>query len=540
MKSKYRIFCISFFCLQFFLFSGIPLRAQRPNILWISCEDMSPRLAAYGDSTVRTPNIDRLAKEGIVYDRVFTTAGVCAPSRCSIISGVNQITAGGQNMRTLYNTMSEHAGLPKAYAIVPPPEIKAFPEYLRASGYFCTNNSKTDYQFVEPPTVWDESSSSAGWQKRKPGQPFFAVYNFMVTHESQVWERKNHPQHVDPEKVPLPPFYPDTKTIRTDVARFYSNIADLDSLIGELVSKLEKDNLLDSTIIFFWSDHGDGLPFFKREIYDRGIKIPLIIRFPDKRNAGSRNNRLISSIDFAPTVLSLAGIQPKKYMQGSAFLGKYVGREHQYIYAARDRMDSEPERSRAVRDGRYKYIRNYHPELPLYQNVAYRLQQETMKELLAMKEKGTLDSIQIKWFVQTKPKEELYDLSVDPWELDNLASKTSGYPVLARMRKAMDDWLNLAKDQAEIPEKEMIKKMWNGQDSIPVTTDVSFQRDGRKVSLVSTTEGASIGYKIMQANVPEPTSWKVYTTPLVLSSGQKIKAVAQRIGYKKSNETVFE
>jgi len=516
--------------------------SQPPNILWISCEDLSPHFEFYGDNSVATPNLSRLSREGITYDNVFTTAGVCAPSRCAIITGVNQVTAGGHNMRTLLNTFPEKTGLPQAYSIVPPAEIKAFPEFLRAKGYYCTNNSKTDYQFEAPPTVWDEVSDKATWRNRKEGQPFFAVFNIMVTHESQVWFRKKHPMHVDPANVKLPPFYPDTKTVRNDVARFLSNVADLDSLVGGLLHQLEEDKLTDNTIIFFWSDHGDGLPFFKRELYDRGLHVPLVIRFPGKKDAGKREARLVSSIDFAPTVLSLAGIKPPSYMQGKAFLGKYKDdKPHQYIYAARDRMDSEYERVRAVRDTQYKYIRNFRPELPLYQNVEFRLQQDMMKEMLAMRDKGELNEVQMKWFVPNKPAEELYDVRSDPYELNNLATDPKQQATLIRLRKEMDRWLVQVNDLGATDEKQLISKMWQGGDHPPSTADVVIKATkDNLVTLSCETKGASIGYKVVGDGEAEPASWSVYTKPIKLSKGQTVKAVAQRIGFDKSKESTIK
>ena len=531
-----------FINLAFFFFWGCRVFSQtspRPNILWISCEDLSPHFSFYGDSTINTPNLEQLAREGIVYTKVFTTAGVCAPSRCAIITGVNQVTAGGHNMRTLTDTNPEKTGLPKSYSIVPPPEIRAFPEYLRAQGYYCTNNVKTDYQFEAPVTVWDENNATATWKSRKPGQPFFSVFNFTVTHESQVWARKNHPLHVDPAVVPVPPIYPDTKTTRADIARFYSNIVDLDSLVGNLLNELEKDNLIDSTIIFFWSDHGDGLPFFKRELFDRGLRVPLVIRFPNKRNAGERDDRLISSIDFAPTVLSLVGIQPPSYMQGSAFLGRYQKKEPTYVYAARDRMDSEYDRVRAVRDKRYKYIRNFRPELPLYQNIEYRLQQDIMKDILDLKEKGKLNDAQMRWFVRTKPVEELYDLSVDPWEMKNLVDSPEYRAQLKTMREEMVTWLQKSNDLGAIPEKELVKQMWNGSSKPPVTDDVTIKVTRNKAVITCQTKGASIGYKVISPGKQEPETWKVYTEAVSLDKGDILKAVAQRIGYERSEIRKF-
>lgn len=526
------IFCTSFSKIQ----RDEPLR---PNILWISCEDLSPHFDFYGDSTVRTPNLSRLAQQGVVYNKVFTTAGVCAPSRCAIITGVNQVTAGGQHMRTLLNTFPEKTGLPKSYSIVPPEPIKAFPEYLRRAGYYCTNNVKTDYQFEAPVMVWDENSDTASWQKRKSGQPFFSVFNFMVTHESQVWMRNHHPLHVAPEKVSVPPVYPDTKTVRQDLARFYSNIVDLDSMVGVLMKKLEDDGLLENTIVFFWSDHGDGLPFFKRELYDRGLHVPLVIRFPGKANAGARVNDLISSIDFAPTVLSIAGVRPPEYMQGKPFLGKYKSKElHQYVFAARDRMDSEVDRVRAVRDERYKYIRNFYPDRPRYQNVEYRLQQNMMVELLDMNRQGTLSTQQSALFATSKPIEELYDLENDPFELNNLAGQSRYEGDLLRFRQVLSDWLKRSNDQGAVEEKQMIERMWKGQGKPPVTDSVNIVIKGTTATLQCITQGASIGYQIIpERAISSKSSWNVYDKPVKLQPGETIVAFAHRIGYAPGKQT---
>lgn len=243
--------------------------SELPNILWISVEDLSPRLSVYGDSTIATPNIERLAEEGIVYDHVYTSAGVCAPSRNAIITGRYQTSNGGHNMRTLYYTFPEETGLPESYETAPPAEVKCFPEYLRAAGYFTTNNSKTDYQFTAPPTVWDKNGETASWRDRPAGMPFFSVINFTTTHESQIWKRAENLMKVSPSKVPIPPYYPNDSIVRNDIARHYSNISELDEQVGEILKQLEEDDLLDKTIIFFWTDHGDGLPFYKREIYKR-------------------------------------------------------------------------------------------------------------------------------------------------------------------------------------------------------------------------------------------------------------------------------
>ncbi|GAA4465766.1 sulfatase-like hydrolase/transferase [Nibrella saemangeumensis] len=516
----------------------------RPNILWLSCEDMSPRLGCYGDSTVPTPNIDRLAREGVRYTNVFCTAGVCAPSRNAMITGMYQTSTGGHNMRTLYDTYPQKTGLPKEYSVVMPPQVKAFPEYLRAADYYTTNNAKTDYQFDAPPTVWDEVGAKAHWRNRTgeaARRPFFAVFNNVVTHESQVWVRKDQPLRADPAKIKVPPYYPDTKTVRQDMARFYSNIREMDDWVGDLMKQLEADGLLDKTIIFFWSDHGDGLPFIKREIYDRGLRVPLIVRFPDGRFANTTRDELISMIDLAPTVLTVAGVEPPQYMQGQAFLEAQTGNRpkrvqpRRYIFAGRDRLDSEYDRVRTVHDGRYQYIRNFYPERPLYMDIAFRKQQPMMAEMLQLRDAGKLNAVQMNWFRATKPAEELYDLRNDPYQLTNLADKPAMAGNLKRLRKELDKWLVESKDLGGVPEKELVRQMWDGQNKPPVTAVPRIARSSSQLSISCPTEGASIGYKVSG----EDSNWRVYTKPISAPAGKTVTAIAMRIGYTPSAEVTF-
>lgn len=509
------------------------------NILWLSVEDMSAHLSCYADQKmvqnfVSTPNIDRLAREGVRFTNAFCTAGVCAPSRNAIITGRYQTSNGGHNMRTLTNTYPEKTGLPKAYSILPPPGVRAFPEYLRAAGYYTTNQDKTDYQFEAPPTVWDEVSKSATYRNRHPHQPFFAVFNNVGTHESQVWVKKDRPLRVDPDTLHIPPYYPDTKTVRQDLARFLTNISEMDDWVGELMKQLEADGLLDNTIVFFWSDHGDGLPFVKREIYDRGLRVPLIVRFPNKRQAGTINTSLISMIDLAPTVLSLAGIPTPSPMQGQAFFGKYaVQKPRSYVFAARDRLDSEYDRVRTVLDGRYQYVRNFEPGKPLYMDIAFRKQQPMMAEMLRLRDAGKLNAIQLNWFRTTKPVEELYDLQADPFQLTNIARQSAQATNLKRLRQQMDRWLVETKDLGGIPEKELITQWWQGKGGPPVTQKPVVTVQNGKTRITCPTEGASIGYKFRQ-NAP----WRVYSAPFASRRSDSLYVVAQRIGFTVSQTAV--
>lgn len=505
-----------------------------PNILWISAEDLSPRMAAYGDSTISTPNLDRLANEGVVFDHVYTSAGVCSPARNSIITGRYQTSNGGQHMRTMGIHDTEKLGLPKMYNSVPPAEVKCFPEYLRAKGYYTTNNEKTDYQFTAPPTVWDEVSDTADWRGRAKDQPFFSVINFTTTHESQIWARADHELRVSPEKVTLPPYYPDNITSRTDVARHYSNMSELDDQIGEVLAKLEEDGLLENTIVFFWGDHGDGLPFYKREVYRRGLHIPLIARFPNKANAGTRNHEFINAIDLGPTMLSLADIATPSQMYGKAFLGKHKAEsDHEYIFAARDRIDNDYDRVRSAMGRQYQYIKNYNPEMPLYMDVDYRKGIPTMNMILALKEEGKLNAAQSFWFQETKPEEELYDWQKDPFQLNNLANNPEYAETLAKFRGVLENWVAETNDYGAIPEIEMLNEMWNGENSAPATAKPTAYPTNGKVKLTSLTTGASIAYR-----KKGETRWEVYTEP-VDTKAEQYECMAMRIGYEPSEIVMF-
>lgn len=530
---------------------------QRPNIIWIVAEDLSPFLGCWGNKTVNTPNIDQLAKEGVRYTKVFTTSGVCAPSRSVLITGMYQTSIGTQHMRT--------AGDPKyqpvpPYSAVVPEQVRCFPEYLRQVGYYCTNNMKTDYQFEAPVTVWDENGPAASWKNRPAGSPFFAVFNFAITHESQLFMRSKDSLEISPDNVTVPAYYPNTETVRKDIARALTLVNILDRHVGQLIKKLKDDGLYDQTIIFFYTDHGGPLPWMKRELYDRGIHIPTIVRFPGGKDGGTGRDDLISLVDFAPTVLSLAGIQPPAHMQGQAFLGFYRvknGRTH--IFAARDRMDTEYDRVRAVRDRRFKYIRNYEPGKPSYQDIKFRLDIPMMKEMLALNHAGNLDPIQSAWFASSKPAEELYDTELDPDELRNLATNPEYAKKVTEMRAVLDAWLSRYGDLGAGNEMDMIRGWWGNANKAPKTasTEISLTRKGIRLS--STTAGASIGYIIKKRGQETPVEkdpllswdfsaimnpasasqqitkspvWKIYHDELIqLNQGDTLLVRAQRIGY---------
>jgi N-sulfoglucosamine sulfohydrolase len=311
----------------------------------------------------------------------------------------------------------------------------------------------------------------------------------------------------------------------------------MDQQAGEILKQLEDDGLSDNTIIFFFSDHGDGLPFVKREIYDRGTKVPMIVKFgknwrsanPSGTGNGMVDDQLVSFVDLAPTVLSLAGCRIPDHLQGQAFLGSAKGSQRKYVFAARDRMDSEYDRVRSIRDKQFLYVRNYMPEKPYYQNISYRLQQPMMKVILKMKDERKLNEQQMLWFRQTKPVEELYDCDADPLQFKNLAGDPAYEKKLEELRKAYDQWIKEVGDLSAEPEQQMVKKWWNGREEAPKTETPKVQRQGSDIKLSSATAGASIGYKFKGKD-----AWSVYMGPVTASGQDSLYVIAQRIGYNKS------
>ncbi len=524
---------------------------KHPNILWISTEDMSPHLGCYGDDVAVTPNIDRLASLGVRYTNVFTTAAISAPCRAGIITGMYQTTIGCMHMRTTsYRRVADN---PVEFTAVPPHYVKAFTEYLRTAGYYCTNNSKTDYQFAKDPvpaSIWDECSRTAHYKNRPDkSQPFFAVFNWTGTHESQNWDISK--VKTDPKKVKLPPYWPDTEIVRRNYAKFYDNIARLDSVVGVLISELEKEGELENTIIFFWGDHGDGLPRGKRWLYDSGLNIPLIIKFPGKDKAGTVDTRLISSIDFGPTVLSLAGVPVPAHIQGRPFLGDQLGEPREAVYAARDRVDESYDMIRSVRTDRYLYIRNYYPNEPYPIWVPYLSNMPIYQEMLRLDAEGKLTGDQKSWFTYTRPPEELYDVKADPFQLKNIATDAKYREVLNNHRRLHETWTRETGDLGHMNEPEMINMMWPG--GVQPVTDIPYfiinskedrstknYRTGGTYSAPMTlgfycpTHGASLVYTFEETKNPH---WLLYNGPLHLKPGKyNIRVKAVRYGYKDSGE----
>ena len=418
----------------------------KPNILWITCEDMGPHLHGCGDDYSVTPNLDQLMQRGLYYKNAWSNAPVCAPARTTIISGMYPPSLGAEHMRSEVRLA---------------PGQKMYPQLLRDAGYYCTNNSKTDYNLTEPGKVWDESSPKAHWRNRAPGQPFFAIFNFTITHESQLRTRPHTWKH-DPAKVRVPAYHPDTLEVRQDWAQYYDNITTMDGLAGKVLADLKADGLDQDTIVFFYGDHGSGMPRSKRWPFNSGLNVSIVIHVPDKfkhlappeYKPGGTTDRMVGFVDLAPTLVSLAGMKPVPYHQGQAFMGPNAAPPRPFNYGFRGRMDERYDMVRTVRDKRYVYVRNYMPHKIYGQYIDYMFQTPTTRVWKKLYDEGKLNAAQSK-FWQTKPAEELYDLDTDRDEVNNLASSPQHKAVLERLRKAEQAWVAEIRDIGFLPEGEI-------------------------------------------------------------------------------------
>ncbi|MBE0534860.1 MAG: sulfatase-like hydrolase/transferase [Phycisphaerae bacterium] len=419
---------------------------DKPNILWITSEDNGPHLGCYGDAYADTPNLDGLAAAGMIYERAWSNAPVCAPARTTIISGVYPPALGAEHMRSQVNM---------------PPFMKMYPQFLREAGYYCTNNSKEDYNLPRPAGVWDESSGKGHWRNRAAGQPFFAIFNFTTTHESQIRRRPHKAVH-DSAKVRVPAYHPDTPEVRQDWAQYHDKMTEMDAQAGKVLAQLKDDGLADDTIVFYYGDHGPGMPRSKRWPYNSGLRVPLILHIPEKFKhlrppdyaAGGKTKRLVGFIDLAPTLLSLVGIRPPEWMQGHAFAGRHNAEPQAFLYGFRGRMDERYDMVRSVTDGRYVYLRHYMPHKIYGQYISYMFQTPTTQKWKALYDAGELNAVQ-KRFWESKPAEELYDLESDADEVNNLAASAAHQDVLKRLRRAQQDWAVQIRDIGFLPEDEI-------------------------------------------------------------------------------------
>jgi uncharacterized sulfatase len=383
----------------------------------------------------------------------WSNAPVCAPARTTIIAGMYPPSTGSEHMRSLVSL---------------PEGMRMYPCYLRDAGYYATNNSKEDYNLAHTGKVWDESSAKGHWRNRKPGQPFFSIFNFTTTHESQIRKRPHTLVH-DPAKAPVPAYHPDTPEVRHDWAQYYDNITTMDEQAGQVLKQLQDDGLAEDTIVFFYGDHGAGMPRSKRWPYNSGLQVPLIVYVPPKFRhlapegyaPGTVIQRLVGFVDLAPTLLSVAGIKPPAHMQGRAFMGTHTAPAPDMLFGFRGRMDERLDMVRSATDGRYVYIRNFMPHKIYGQYIGYMFEMPT-----AQVWKRQYDSKQLQpprtHFWETKPPEELYDLRSDPDEVENLATSAKHRPVLERMRQRVHDWMLGIRDVGLLPENEILSRAVNG------------------------------------------------------------------------------
>lgn len=505
------------------------------NVLWLTVEDMSPWIGPYGDVTVPTPNLDRLAAEGVVFDNAFADSPVCSPARTALLASTYPTRMGAMHHRV--RSQVEGADTPQ-YEAVPPAHAVPFPELLQLAGWYATNNAKTDYQFRAPAWTWSASGGKAHYRDRPTDAPFFAVFNHGGTHESQAFPRaRRRPSAVAADAVPVPPIYPDTPAVRDAMKRTYDNIAAMDAWVGAKLLELEDSGLADRTVVFFFSDHGVGLPRGKRSVYGTGTRVPLIVRFPagrapDGLAPGTRTDRLVSFVDLGPTVLSLAGIEPDGRLDGRAFLGGHAAPPRSHVFLHADRFDETRDRTRAATDGTRLVVRNLAPELPHIVANRYRERLPMTADLYALRDGAGRASTRTPAQWQTgsrrRPRTEWYDRRDDPWEVVDLAGaaleEESSAPFHA-LERALDKWMEDTGDLGLLDDEAAMvrERLWPPDGVQPTTAPPTLDPDGR---IVSATAGARIG-------VREGSRWRPYDgTPV--QDGAEIAAIAHRIGYRPS------
>ncbi|HVR83153.1 MAG TPA: sulfatase-like hydrolase/transferase [Planctomycetota bacterium] len=455
----------------------------RPNILWIVSEDNDPFLGCYGDPRARTPRLDGLAAEGVLYTHAFANAPVCAPSRSTLITGMYASTLGTLHMRSRYRV---------------PAEIGYYCTYLRNAGYYCMNPGKTDYNIagtdLEP---WQKGKT---WSDAPPGKPWMLVLNNFTTHESALHGSTVHPEFLK-EPFPLPPYHPDTPEIRSNWVEYYRDMTKMDGEMGEILDRLSAAGLADDTIVFYYSDHGGILPRSKRYVYDSGLHVPLIIRFGKHFQnlapapPGTKLDRLVSFVDLAPSLLSLAGAEIPRHLQGAAFLGPKSAAPRSTVFGFRGRMDERTDLSYTIRDSRYRYIRNYLPHRIYGQRLDYLWKMPAMASWEKAYKEGKCDQAQSA-FWRAKPTEELYDEVADPYEVRNLADLPEEEGTLRRLRGALQDQLIQNRDAGLMPESEMVDRAKGG-------AIYSMTQDDARYPMARILEAAELASRRDESSVPQ-------------------------------------
>ncbi|MEH6619235.1 sulfatase [Maribacter arcticus] len=508
-----------------------------PNIIWLVAEDQSPDwFPMYGDSIQSLPNLESLSHDGVVFTNAVAPVPVCAPARSAIITGMYPTTLGTHNMRT-YNAYAKgqneiSIGIP-SYSPLVPDGVKMFTEYLRINGYYTSNGPKEDYNFEKSEAAWSDSSKEHHWRNRESGQPFFSVFNFSVCHESQVWARTNDTLYVNPEEIKVPPYFPDTDVVRHDMAVNYSNLKRLDNQIGKILNQLKSNGLYENSYIFFYGDHGGPFPRYKRALYDTGLKVPMVIKFPANKGAGTVDDRMFSFIDLAPTVLSLAGIEPPRVIQGVAQFGAFETKNKPKVtFHSSDRFDAVYDRLRAVRSSRFKYIKNFNTNLSRALPIAYREQMGIMKELRSLDSANQLTEIASTWMQPDKPNEEFYDLEKDPKELHNLSKVPEYKDSIDYYRDILNQWIQETKDLGEVEEKVLLHN-WLVDGKQPKLNGLQLQEKDNSIKLFHSKADATIVWRKLKDSV-----WNVYYEPL--SKDISFEAKAERIGYHHSDVIIWQ
>jgi len=499
---------------------------ESPNFLWLVCEDQSLFFSMYGDSSANTPNINQLANDGIVYQNCYTPSPVCSPSRSSLITGMYPTTLGTQHMRAYKksvknNTINSHNSLPY-YSAKPKTPIRFFTEDLRANGYYCTNNSKEDYNMITSPLAWDESSQVAHWRNRKENQSFFSVFNFNVTHESNIWKNKTSYSKDELKNVVMPNIFPEDDRIKSDILTNYKNIEKLDEQIGVIIDQLKADSLYENTIIFFFSDHGGPFPRYKRSIYETGIRVPMVAKWIDDTCRGN-NYQLISFVDFAPTILEAASITREFPFEGVSFLKKD---QRKYAYSATDRFDESIDMRRSIRGSNFKLIYNGDTTTSLYKPVIYRQQMKTMQILDSLQKKQELNTYFSNWFSKNKDYFELYEVTTDYFEANNLINDPKYEQIYKILRHHLFTWMEHS-DFGNISESVMLDSMFTSSLSIPklnipkiVTHDLGYLIDSNNLY-------TSVGWRNKNKKV-----WNIYTKNELIQPMDDFEIILFRPGYK--------
>lgn len=512
-------------------FSSITAQSNLPppNIVWLVSEDNSMHyLKIFDENGVATPQIESLAEQGLIYTKAFSNAAVCSAARSTIISGCY-----GPRLASQYHRKIEKIPMPT--------NLDMFPVYLRKAGYYTTNNSKEDYNFIKSEGVWDESSKTASWRNRGENQPFFHVFNTAITHEGSLHFNKmtfeNKKTKTDLNSFTLQPNHPNTTLFKYTNALYRDEMIEMDTEIGTVISQLKEDGLYDNTFIFYYGDHGGVLPGSKGYLYETGLHIPLIVHVPKNykhlvsQKLGSKVEGFVSFVDLAPTILNLAGVEIPKKMNGKPFLGNKVNtedvnsRDETFSYA--DRFDEKYDMIRAIRKGKFKYIRNYQPFN--YDGLMndYRYKQLAYQEWAKLYKEGKLNEVQSAFF-KPKKTEMLFDIEKDPFETKNLAENPDYNGVLIQLRSRLNNYLITQPDLSFFPEHYLINNAFENPEK--------FGQD-HKATILKLMQVANLGLsnyddarleidKYLNSN----NTWERYWALIVCSTfGEKAVEFAPRI-----------